>query len=180
MIRALIPLVLIAALPAVAQEDTAPLRFDEERFRAVQGVFCEVPSEGELEAPGTVAGRIELFSVVPEFQWRTHVVPAVDGISFGIKTQAVRGLILDGVTITLTHPPFRESGATRQSYVTMIGGASESINAYTFDTEEERVTGTWTFTAEQNGDEIYSARFEVVPPAQAPEIAGACGSVPMS
>lgn len=155
-------------------------RYDADRFAITQGVFCEVPSSGRVEAPGTVAGHIELFAETPEFQWLTNVVPAVPGLSFGVKTEARDGMVYDGVVLTLTHPQFTESGATAQSYVTMLGGASTSINAYTFDTPEELATGTWSFTATRNGEMLYSALFEVVEPAAAPEIASACGGMPLS
>ncbi|ETX14018.1 hypothetical protein OCH239_05735 [Roseivivax halodurans JCM 10272] len=175
MLRSVLALLLVSG-PALAE--TA--QYDPDRFEVTQGVFCEVPSSGRIEAPGTVAGHIELFAESPEFEWLTNVVPAVNGLSFGVKTEALDGMVYDGVVLTLTHPQFAESGATAQSYVTMLGGASSSINAYTFDTKEELATGTWSFTATRNGDILYSALFEVVPPEAAPEIASACGGLPIS
>ncbi|SFE46260.1 DUF3859 domain-containing protein [Roseivivax sediminis] len=170
---------LIAGSAAAAEPSTA-LDYDPDQFEIVQGVFCEVPTTGRSEAPGTVAGHVDLFAEVPEFQWLTNVVPAVPGLSFGVKTTARDGMVYDGVVLTLTHPAFRDSGATAQSYVTMLGGASTSINAYTFDTQEELAPGIWSFTATRNGRVLYSALFEVVPPSAAPEIANACGGMPLS
>lgn len=175
----LIALVLLPLGASVARAE-AVADYDPYRFLLTQGVFCEVPTTGEIAAPGTVAGRIELFEEVPDFQWLTNVVPAVPGLSFGIRTEALDGTVYDGVVLTLTHPAFSDSGATAQSYVTMLGGASTSINAYTFDTREELVTGTWSFTATRNGEMLYTAIFEVVPPDAVPEIAGACGGMPIS
>ncbi|MFD1341962.1 DUF3859 domain-containing protein [Litorisediminicola beolgyonensis] len=154
--------------------------YDPSRFILEQGVFCEVPTTGSLPAPGTAAGQIELFDEVPEFQWHTARLPAVPGLSFGIRSEATDGLNYPGVVLTLTHPPFSESGVTRQSYVTALGGFGLSINAYTFDLEEELVTGTWVFTATAGDTELYRATFEVVPPALMPEIAAACGGLPLS
>ncbi|WP_372837190.1 DUF3859 domain-containing protein [Puniceibacterium confluentis] len=54
------------------------------------------------------------------------------------------------------------------------------MNAYTFDLPEELVPGTWTFTASQNGRELYRAQFTVVPSSQAPQIASGCESNLMS
>lgn len=175
MTRIALALLLLAG-PALAE----PEGTDPGLFEITQGVFCEVPSSGRIEAPGTVAGHIELFSETPDFEWETSVVPAVLGLSFGVKTKARDGMVYDGVVLTLTHPQFAASGATAQSYVTMLGGASTSINAYTFDTGEELATGTWSFTATRNGELLYSALFEVVPAAAAPEIAAACGGLPTS
>ncbi|ETX31023.1 DUF3859 domain-containing protein [Roseivivax isoporae] len=183
-LRALILPLVLSAAAAGAQNAQQALqdgaRYDPDLFELVRGVFCEVPSTGSVPAPGTVAGKIELFDAVPDFQWLTSVVPAVPGISFGVQTLARDGRIYDNVVMTLTHPAFRDSGASTQSYVTALGGSDTAINAYTFDTPEELATGTWTFTATRDDELIYSARFEVVPPAAAPEIASACGGLPMS
>ncbi len=177
MIRALALVFCVATLPASADPGTA--RYSDKLLSLTQGVFCEVESSESVEAPGTVAGRIELYDEVPEFQWLSTRVPAVLGLSFGIKTQT-DGRLLQGVVITLTHPPFKDSGATEQRYVTSMGGTGVSINAYTFDLPEEMVQGTWTFTATQGGREIYKASFDVVSPLQEPEIAGSCGFAAIS
>lgn len=173
-------LLALLALTSPAFAESATARFDSGLLSLTQGVFCEVDSIGAIDAPGTVAGKIELYDSVPEFQWLSARVPAVQGLSFGIRTNTRNGLLLDGVVITLTHPAFTVSGATRQTYVTALGGPGPSINAYTFDVSEEMVQGTWTFTAEQNGREIYQAKFEVVSPLAEPEIANSCGFTPMS
>lgn len=168
----------LAAGPALAEPGTA--RYDAKLFELNQGIFCEVPTTGSAPAPGTVAGQIELFETVPDFRWLGTRVPAVPGISFGVKTLALNARLYAGVVLELSHPAFRDSGATHQSYVTALGGADTSINAYTFDNSEELVTGTWTFTARQGEEVLYSARFQVVPPAAEPEIAAACGGMPIS
>ncbi|SFQ46920.1 protein of unknown function [Roseivivax halotolerans] len=173
--RALPVLLCLIASPAFSEVD-----YDPAQFAVEQGVFCDVPSVGEMEAPGTVAGKIELFETIPEFQWQTNVVPAVPDVSFGIKTESLDGAAYPGVVLTLTHPPFTETGTTRQAYVTSLGGTGTSINAYTFDVPEEQVPGLWTFRAEQNGEVLYEARFRVVTAAEAPEIAAMCEGIPLS
>lgn len=170
-------LILLLFLPAASR---AEVLYDPSRFGLEQGVFCDVPSVGELAAPGTAAGKIELFAEVPEFQWQTAVVPAVPNVSFGIKTEALDGALYDDVILTLTHPPFTESGVNEQAYVTELGGFGTSINAYTFDTPEERVTGIWTFRAVRAGEVLYEARFTVVPRHMAPDIAATCEGMPIS
>lgn len=167
----------LAPLPAPLAAEVA---YDPARFAIELGVFCDVPSVGEVEAPGTAAGKIELFDAMPEFQWRTDVVPAVPDVSFGVKSSAIDGQLYDGVILSLEHPPFRESGHTRQAYVTELGGSSTSINAYTFDLPEERVPGLWIIRAEREGELLYEARFQVVPAELAPEIAAVCGGLPLS
>ncbi|MDU8911725.1 DUF3859 domain-containing protein [Aestuariicoccus sp. MJ-SS9] len=165
-------------LPAAAL--AAPAEFDPARVDVTQGAFCEVPSVESRDAPDTAAGKIDLYASTPEFMWLTARVPAVHGITFGVRTRILDGRILNGAVVTLTHPPFKGTGVTRQSYLTSIGGGGVSINAYTFDLPEELVTGTWRFEVSHQGRTVYTAAFEVVPARAMPEIAGACGGLPLS
>jgi len=80
----------------------------------------------------------------------------------------------------VTHPPFLNSGTTRQSYVTELGGEEPSINAYSFDTVEEMVTGPWRFRAWHNGALLYDVTFQVVAPELAPGVGDSCGGDFMS
>lgn len=180
MLRALLLSLLCLTVPVSAMAESAAKNMSPLIASLTQGVYCEVPSVGSMQAPGTIAGRIDLYDTTPEFQWLSTRVPAVLGLSFGIRTQTLGGQMLGGVVITLTHPPMGARGTTSQSYVTQLGGNGPSINAYTFDLPEEMVTGTWTFTASQDGREVYSASFEVVPPMAEPQIANSCGFAPMS
>ncbi|QFS84224.1 hypothetical protein FIU97_15830 [Roseivivax sp. THAF40] len=171
---------LIALLATCGPAFADALTYDPSKLALEQGVFCDVPSIGEIEAPGTAAGKIELFEDIPDFQWRTDVVPAVPNVSFGIKSNALDGQLYDDVLLTLTHPPFLDSGVEEQAYVTDLGGVSTSINAYTFDMPEERVTGEWIFRAIRDDEVLYEARFTVVPRSMAPDIAAACEGMPLS
>ncbi|MHA6346263.1 DUF3859 domain-containing protein [Roseivivax sp. CAU 1761] len=171
---------MLLLLAATGRAAAGSAEFDPLRFDLQQGIFCEVRTDGRAPAPDTVAGEIELFSEIPDFQWLGARVPAVPGISFGVRTEARDARIYSGVTMRLTHPAFRRSGATEQSYVTSLGGAGVSINAYTFDTAEELALGIWTFTARHGDEVLYHAQFEVVPPAAEPRIAAACGGMPLS
>ncbi len=171
---------LIALLALAGPASAEALTYDPGKLALEQGVFCDVLSVGEIDAPGTAAGKIELFEEVPKFQWRTDVVPAVPNVSFGIKSQAIDGRFYDDVLLTLIHPPFLGSGVTEQAYVTDLGGPATSINAYTFDLPEEQVTGEWIFRAIRDDEVLYEARFTVVPRSMAPEIAAACEGMPLS
>lgn len=168
----------LGASAALATSETA--RFDPDLIVLEQGIYCSVEPTGETPAPDTLAGIIELIDAPPEFRWIGTRVPAVPGISFGVRTQTVNAELLDNVLVTLTHPRFTRSGLTRQTYTTMLGGAGRSLNAYGFDVAEELVTGTWTFTATHDGQEVYSAQFEVVPASAEPGIAAGCGTAPLS
>ncbi|MHA6326879.1 DUF3859 domain-containing protein [Roseivivax sp. CAU 1753] len=163
--------------PVFAQ---AQALYDPSKLALEQGVFCDVDAVGEIDAPGTAAGKIELFETIPDFLWQTNVVPAVPNVSFGIKTDALDGSVYDDVILTLTHPPFLDSGIAEQAYVTELGGRGTSLNAYTFDLPEERVPGEWVFRAIRAGEVLYEARFTVVPRHMAPDIAATCEGIPLS
>ncbi|KMK66070.1 DUF3859 domain-containing protein [Puniceibacterium sp. IMCC21224] len=180
MIRTAIPFALLCLAPLSLWAESGTARFDASRVSVTQGIFCEIVSAGTMPAPDTAAGLVELYDRTPEFQWLGTRVPAVPGLSFGVRTEVLGGAFLPGVVISLTHPALRGTDITSQQYTTVIGGNGPSINAYTFDLPKELVTGTWTFSATQNGREIYTASFEVVPPAQEPQIANSCGAAPMS
>ncbi|SNR46364.1 DUF3859 domain-containing protein [Puniceibacterium sediminis] len=154
---------------ATAQTSSAP-----PQITVTQGIFCEIVSVATMDAPGTAAGQIELYDHTPEFQWLGSTVPTVPGLSFGVRVDTQGGLSFGGTVITLTHPPLTGTDITEQSYVTTLGGEGPSVNAYTFDLPQEMVTGTWTFTAQQNGRELYKVQFDVVPPSQVPQIALGC------
>ena len=139
------------------------------------GVVCGPPVIGSSPAPDTIAGTTHIVAEDPPFIAEITQVPAVLGIGFGVKAQAMNPDGLSDVTINVTHPPMGRGGITQQSYQTWISGADTSMSFYQFDEEYERVTGTWTFTASHAGDELFSVSFDVVPPTALPELAEACG-----
>lgn len=152
----------------------ADAKFDASRLEVEYGAFCQMRTVDEMPAPDTHASKIDLLPETPVIRWPTNVVPAMPGISFGVRTQAPDGEIYYPVLIELTHPPFKTSGVTRQSYVSELGGEDASINAYSFDLFEEMVHGPWTFRAYHNGELLYEVRFDVVDPALVPGIGRNC------
>ena len=167
---------LLALLAAPATGADSHATFDPNVIDVTYGAFCRQDTVGAVPAPDTAAEKVDLLPNTPEIRWVTHRIPALPGISFGIRTRAVDNLRYDPVLIELTHPPFVGSGLTRQSYLTALGGEGASINAYSFDTVEELVTGTWVFRALHNGQELYRVQFQVVPPELAPDVGRDCGA----
>jgi len=174
MMRMLPALLICLALPCAALADNETAQFDASRVSITYGAFCQVVSVGEVVAPDTLAQKIDLLPDTPEIRWPTNIIPATPGISFGVRTETADGNVISPVMIEVTHPPFPGSGTTRQSYISSLGGDGPSMNAYSFDTPEELVTGTWTLRAWQDGAVLYEVAFEVVPPALRPDITGAC------
>ncbi len=140
------------------------------------GVVCAQDSGTIRDAPDTVAGTTHVVEAAPPFVSQGRVVPAVLGIGFGARSGLASDVGIDGVTITVTHPPFTGSGATKQSFQTYIGPHdAPGITFYQFDYDYELVTGDWVMRASSGGVTLYEMTFTVVPPTAMPQLADACG-----
>lgn len=138
------------------------------------GVICPPKTTGTRPAPDTVAGLTNVIEDEPPFVSTVNKVPAVLGIGFGAKAQSGTPFGIDNVTMTITHPAMGESGAKRQSFQTSISGLDTSITFYQFDFDYELLPGTWTMTATDGDQVLYSTEFQVVPPQAVPELASIC------
>lgn len=140
------------------------------------GVICAPPSIGTREAPDTVAGTTHVIEDAPPFVSTGRVVPAALGIGFGVRSGMAGVLGQDGVVMTVTHPPFAQSGATRQSFETYIGPQdTPAVTFYQFDYPYEMALGEWVMSASVEGVPLYEVTFTVVPPAALPQLAEVCG-----
>jgi hypothetical protein len=139
------------------------------------GIICAQEIVGLNDAPGTVAGSTNIIEGEPDFISPARFVPAVLGVGFGVKSQAQSLLGIDGVTMTVTHPPMGADGTTVQVYGTAISGQSTSLTFYQFDYNYELVVGHWQMEASLDGDIIYRVGFDVVVPDAMPQLASACG-----
>jgi hypothetical protein len=111
----------------------------------VFGVYCaEEPIRTE-DAPETASGVV---NIVPDLP-RDPVFP--DGGArcarhrFRYPQPGTRGMVHDPVTITVTHPPFPDSGIEVERWTTRLGWESFNLTGFSFDVPEELVLGTWTF-----------------------------------
>jgi hypothetical protein len=141
------------------------------------GVICAPESLGTRAAPGTIAGTTHLIEEEPPFVATTRRVPAVLGIGFGIKSQALDINGMDGVQMTVTHPPMGAAGQTTQTFSSTIRGTDPSLTFYQFDFDYELLPGFWQIEASFGGETLYRTTFEVLPPEQMPELAEICGYV---
>lgn len=139
------------------------------------GIVCPPEPIGSSPAPGTVAGTTHIIAEEPEFVSTVRQVPAVLGVGFGVKAQAVAAEGIEGVNMVLTHPELGDTNATVQTFATRISGSDPSLTFYQFDYSYELVLGTWEFTAMSGDEALYSVSFEVVDPRALPQLANACG-----
>lgn len=179
MLRTLLTATCLTGLAAMAMAD-GHLELGPRVAKLEAGIYCSKQPETTQTAPDTDAGVISLYDQAPAFISDSARVPAALGIGFGMRPLAKDGVGIDPVLMTVTHPPFGGSGTTRQSYISSIGGGEPSYSGYSFDAPEELAIGTWTFTATQGDDVLYTATFEVVPADLMPEILEICIGPPMS
>ncbi len=169
--RTLLACLLISmSAPAFAQDQTsAAISFLE------TGVICAPESVGTAPAPDTIAGVTNVINEDPPFVSTNNRVPAVLGIGFGAKAQASAFAGLSNVTMTVRHPAMGSDAVTLQSFQTSIRGSGPSLSFYQFDFDYELVPGIWTMEARQGAKLLYRTQFEVLEPAQVPELASVCG-----
>lgn len=161
----------LSAAAVLAQDGGDSVSREIARFSA--GVVCSPPSSQREEAPGTSAGYVDIVESYPPFATTTRRVPAMLGVSFGVRYQAKSRDYIDADLI-VTHPPM-ETGATTQQWQTNIWAEGESGSYFGFDFDYELVEGPWTIEAQADGVVLFRARFEVVAPGAVPELASICG-----
>lgn len=171
-IRIALLCLLTLAPPAVAQEvnpRVSPLLQD-----LVYGLYCAQEPDRRDPAPGTASGVINLVPVIPDFQFRQKLVPAEIGIGFGVLATAPPGVLHDPVTVTVTHPPYPDSGIEVETWVTDIDDTL-NLMGFSFDHAHELVLGEWTFSAHTlSGDELFHIAFQVVAPELLPQVISTC------
>jgi len=145
----------------------------------VYGVYCADPPVELEDAPETAAGVVNIVPTLPEMRAETTVVPARIGVGFGVLATARDGDVLDPVRVTITHPPYADSGIEVERWVTSIDGEGPSLVGFSFETEGELVAGPWTFEADHEGELLFRVAFEVVPAAMVPDLAQ-CGGAFLS
>lgn len=166
---------------AAAQTGDAPNPLVSDRIaRLTHGVYCaEAPVDLEV-APDTAAGVVNIVPDLPEIRAVTTLVPARIGIGFGVLVEPQPGLTLDPVEITITHPPYPDSGIEVERWRTRLDGGSPGLVGFSFEVESELVTGPWRVLAVHEGETLFDVRFEVVPATFLPDLAQGCGGAMLS
>lgn len=164
--------------PAVAQE--VPIRVSPLLEDLSYGIYCRQDPERRDPAPNTASGMINIVPSISEFQFRQKLVPAEIGIGFGVLASAPDGVLFDPVTVTVTHPPYADSGFEVEQWDTDIDAGS-NLMGFSFDHAYELELGEWTFTGTtQDGEELFHISFEVVAPELMPHVLTACFDAFMS
>jgi len=138
------------------------------------GLICADESGVREPAPGTIAGYIDIYAGDPWIARPTQLVPAVQGLAFGVIAQAGAGMPEGAVTVRMTHPPMAPSGQSVETWESGFGTGVASANFFRFDIPEERVPGLWTMESFVDGRPVYRVTFEVVDPALLPDFVDPC------
>jgi hypothetical protein len=169
------------AMPHAAHAQDLPNPFKSDLIDSlVHGVYC---AEGPIElqdAPDTAAGVVNIVPGLPEMRAVTTLVPAQIGIGFGLVVEAREGLFLDPAIVTITHPPYPDTGIEVERWITSIDGEGAGLIGFSFEIESELVLGRWTIEAEHQGELVLRIDFEVVPPALVPDLAQGCSGAILS
>ncbi len=151
MLRLLVLPLTLLATPAAAQ-----VRLSD------AGIICPRESRGDLvEAPGTEAGHIRRIEEGLSFDLPDRIVPTMDQLSFGFRTELKPGTPALDVTVVVTHPPMGERGVEREEWSDTIQPGTSSLNLFTFELDYEKVPGDWAFSIEVGGEPVVTVPFTV-------------------
>lgn len=131
------------------------------------GLVCNTQTTGRENAPDTDVGTVSVLKGGVSFASHSTVIPAILGVSFGVKSRS-SGEPIDDVTIRVTHPPLKETGTTEQSWQGYIDSSQLLAQLYKFEIPSEQVTGEWVISAYKGENLLYSVPFTVVRPVDAP------------
>ncbi|MEM7724288.1 MAG: DUF3859 domain-containing protein [Pseudomonadota bacterium] len=171
---------IVASIPiclaplAHAQEDAATPWVGDAMGAFSYGIYCSEPPVELREAPETASGVVNIMPGIPEFLFEQTLVPAQLGISFGVVFDMAPEAAIDAAVVTITHPPYPDTGIEVERWATSIDGEGENLVGFTFELTSELVTGPWVFRAESGADVLFEIAFEVVPPSLLPDAASAC------
>lgn len=138
------------------------------------GLFCPFDARGRSPAPETQLGEILLIDQDRKVDVTTTIIPAVLGLSFGVRLRLRPGAYYDEARIIVTHPPMGSGGLTQQIWPTAPTDAASTLDIFRFDFHHELLPGTWTLGLRVDDQVILQQEFEVVPPEQAPNLVEFC------
>ncbi len=167
----------LVAEPVLAQSVGAPPPADiisRDVASVEAGLSCAFPVDGKTDAPGTVAGSVNVVRDPAGFMTKGRVVPAVLGFEFGVRARLADPMRSQVVTIVVTHPPIGPEGITKETWDTTLDGMESLLNSYRFEKTSELVTGRWAISAVAGSQTLYRVAYDVVDPASVPDLAQLC------
>lgn len=158
--------VALSILSSVENAQAEPVaKFDLKRISEVRaGIFCYRSPDYVTQDSATIDGKVDRFDVAPDLVKQTQVIPAIDGLLFGVSGRGTSssGLV---VTMEIVHPPLGKAGVTREAWDAWYPNDRTTMNGYTLGLDRGSPLGVWTLTAKRNGKKVYEVVFEVVEPS---------------
>ena len=161
---ALVALAVVSTAGAASAQD-APFNNPELTTGLRFGIVCYGDDATPVPAPDTITGFINERSEGGEIVTLTSVIPMIRGLSFGVRVELLDNIFLDGVTLTVIHPPQTDAGVTTESWTSNFEPNNTNGGAFTFEFPYEETPGAWTMEAHHNGELLYRVDFQVVEPA---------------
>lgn len=125
------------------------------------GIFCNRSADYVTKGENSIDDEVDRFDSAPPLIEQTHVIPAVDGLLFGVQaTSKTSSEIV--VTMVAKHPPLGSSGLTRETWESAIVSDRMTMNGYTIGLDQGSPFGTCTIKAVRKGRSVYEVTFEVV------------------
>ncbi|MEL6208005.1 MAG: DUF3859 domain-containing protein [Pseudomonadota bacterium] len=153
--------VLAIALAGLTTFASAGVEFAASDVRGLDyGLVCGPRDGVDVAAPETDSGTVRRFEGPASIVVTTDRIALEPGATFGVSV-VVPPPGAPVVTMTVIHPPFRETGTEVERYTTTFEALTPQLNAFTFDLHREMVPGLWTFVAEADGAVIYRVSFTV-------------------
>lgn len=125
------------------------------------GIFCYRAPDYLTRDTETIDGTVDRFDTAPDLVKQTQVIPALDGLLFGVSGRGAPGGDLV-VTMEVVHPPLGEKGITRETWEAWYPNDRITMNGYTLGLDRGSPIGTWTVSAKRNGKMVFEVQFEVV------------------
>ncbi|MEM9584473.1 MAG: DUF3859 domain-containing protein [Pseudomonadota bacterium] len=168
---------LFCPLPALA----AGISFDKSRVGELRyGLVCGSDTAETIPAPQTAQGTIQKREDWQNIILETQIIPLVKGMALGVDVAPAGPREIGDVTITVTHPPFNESGLTIDKWSAKFTSNGSNLNFFEFEVPDEMVEGIWTMTARKGIRTLYTVSFKVVDPATVPEMANLCDGISLT
>ena len=125
------------------------------------GIFCNRSADFVTKGENSIDDEVDRFDIAPALIKQTHVIPAVDGLLFGVQAISKTSSEIV-VTMEAKHPPLGNSDLTREIWESAIVGDRMTMNGYTIGLDQGNPLGTWTIKAVRKGRSVYEVTFEVV------------------
>lgn len=133
------------------------------------GVYCPPRVSGQMDAPETESGSVNLLADLPRIARNGQEVPAVLGLAFGLVYLSDRDL---GVVRFQALRPGRE---TPEIYYGSVTAGENGTQGFTFETPSELEAGRWRFESWSGDTLLYRVEFDVLPADALPGLAQLCG-----